>query len=90
VNAEVATQSFPVFYNESYGGFSFSTKAIEEYNKRLSAESITIDVLSWTEHLQGRSGDGADMYDLGTKTNGKICKDSRRGGADQDQKSLFD
>ena len=32
-----------VLYNKCYGGFSYSTKAIEEYNKRLPAGSTPID-----------------------------------------------
>ncbi len=38
------TSSFPVLYNSCYGGFGYSAKAVEEYNKRLPAGSTQIDV----------------------------------------------
>jgi hypothetical protein len=36
--------TFPVLYNDCYGGFSHSIKAVEEYNKRLPAGSTLLDV----------------------------------------------
>jgi hypothetical protein len=34
----------PVLYNNCYGGFGFSKKAVEEYNKRLPAGSTQVNV----------------------------------------------
>ena len=37
-------ETFPVLYNSCYGGFGYSQKAVEEYNKRLPAGATEIDV----------------------------------------------
>ena len=37
-------ETFPVLYNNCYGGFGYSKKAVEEYNKRLPAGSTKINV----------------------------------------------
>ena len=41
-SAGISGETFPVLYNNQHGGFDYSRKAVEEYNKRLPAGSTKI------------------------------------------------
>jgi hypothetical protein len=43
-SAQSSTDTFPVLYNNQYGGFGYSKKAISEYNKRVPAGAAKIKV----------------------------------------------
>jgi hypothetical protein len=43
VNAKMSAKTFPVLYNDRYGGFGFSAKALEEYKNRLPEGSKQLD-----------------------------------------------
>lgn len=75
VNAKMTAETFPVLYNDRYGGFSFSKQAIQEYNKRLPAGSTLLDESSYEHDL---SRDDPLMVqvikELGPEANGKYAK----------------
>jgi hypothetical protein len=66
-SARISGEMFPVLYNNCYGGFGYSVKAIEEYNKRLPAGSTKINVdvgsgpFSRAYHDGTKQEDGSDM-----------------------------
>jgi hypothetical protein len=39
----MSANTFPVLFNDCYGGFGYSSKAVHEYNKRLPAGSTKIN-----------------------------------------------
>ena len=83
MTAMKSDDTFPVLYNNQYGGFGYSRKAIEEYNKRVPAGAAKIKTGTgqgiFSQALLGKSEVDQEIYvheiDRGDPLMVQVCKD---------------